>query len=97
MWKPIRKAINYLYDKYGDKPQPIKPHEIIIDKTELKHLAVRDKYNYIEHCDIEDYPYFKETIKDSLIDKLSECIPLTEFDDEYGNKIYRIDIWIKEN
>lgn len=98
MWKPIRKAINKLYYKYGDKPQPIKPYKIIIDKTELNHYKVCKRYNYLEYTHICDDPYFEEHIKDSLIDKLADAIKVTKKMDVYSNGdiMYEAEIWVKE-
>ena len=98
MWKPIRKAINCLYNKYGDKPQPIEPYEIVIDRTELNHYKVCERYSRLEYEHMSDDAYFEEYVKDMLVDKLADVIKVTKkVDDIYrcGDVVYEAEIWTR--
>lgn len=98
MWKPIKKAINCLYDKYGDKPQPIEPYEIVIDRTQLNHYKVYERYGRLEYEHMSDDAYFEDYVKDRLMDKLADVIEVTkQVDNAYrdGDIIYEAEIWTR--
>ena len=99
MWKPIVKVIDKLYDRYGDKPQPIEPYKLIIDKTQLKHYKVCERYSRLEYEHISDDAYFEDYVKDRLIDKLADVIGVTKIiDDAYrnGDVAYEAEIWVAD-
>lgn len=98
MWKPIIRVINCLYDKYGDKPLPIEPYELIIDRTQLSHYKVCERYSYLEYEDMSDDAYFEEYVKDRLIDRLADVIEVTKkVDNVYrdGDVVYEAEIWTR--
>jgi hypothetical protein len=76
MWKPIIKVIDCLYDRYGDKPMPIEPYKIVIDRTQLNHYKVCKRYGHLEYEDMIDDAYFEDYVKDSLVDKLADVAKL---------------------
>lgn len=98
MIKPIKQIINKLYYKYGDVQKP-ECHEIIVDKTQLNHYKVCERYDRItyEHLYDDGY-YFEEMVKDRLVDRLSEVIHVTKRYDVYrnGDIIYEAEIWVRE-
>jgi hypothetical protein len=98
MWKPIIKVIDCLYDRYGDKPMPIEPYKIVIDRTQLNHYKVCKRYGHLEYEDMVDDAYFEDYVKDSLVDKLADVIEVTKRVDNTcrdGDVVYEAEIWTR--
>lgn len=97
MWKPIVRVINCLYNKYGDKPQLIEPCEVEIDRTQLNHYKVCERYSDLEYEDMSDDAYFEDYVKDRLIDELADVIEVTKKIDIYenGDVVYEAEIWMR--
>ena len=99
MWKPIRKVIDKLYNKYGT-PNPI--IEMVTDKTQLNHHKAQIVVDMIHEAKGKRVDKVNGWYTNELLNQLLEQFkPLLKEqiqreEDDDGYVVYSLDIWVEK-